>query len=70
MCFLFPFELFIRVFPALRDEVSIWVRCVGFARPSVVVGAAPFLLMDGFRTSVGGFSSRPVPTGVFLGGPR
>ena len=23
--------LFLRVVPALRDEVTIWVRCVGFA---------------------------------------
>ena len=47
MCFLFPFGLFLRVVPALRDDVTIWVGCVGFARPTVVVGAAPFLLMDG-----------------------
>ena len=52
MCFLFPFGLFLHVVPALWDEVTIWVRCVGFARPTVVVGAAPFLLMDGLRTSV------------------
>ena len=38
--------------PALRDEVTIWVRCVGLARLAVVVGAAPFLLMDGLQTSV------------------
>ena len=47
VCFVFPFGLFLRVVPALRDEVTIWVRCVGFARLTVVVGAAPFLLMDG-----------------------
>ena len=52
VCFLFPFGLFIRVIPALRDEVTIWVWCVGFVRLTVVVGAAPFLLMDGLRTSV------------------
>ena len=52
VCFLFPFGLFLRVVPALRDEVTIWVRCVGLVRPTVVVGAAPFLLMDGLRTSV------------------
>ena len=52
MCFLFPFGLFFRVVPALRDEVTIWVKCVGLARPTVVVGAAPFLLMDGLGTSV------------------
>ena len=49
MCFLFPFGLFLRVVPALRDEVTIWVWCVGLARPTVVVGAAPFLLMVGFE---------------------
>ena len=70
VCFLFPFGLFLRVVPALRDDVTIWVRRVGFARPTVVVGAAPFLLMDGLRTSVRGFSSYPVPTGLFPGGPR
>ena len=47
VCFLFPFGLFLCVVPALRVDVTIWVRCVGFARPTVVVGAAPFLLMDG-----------------------
>ena len=47
MCFLFPFGLFLHVVPALSDEVTIWVRCVGFMRPTVVVGATPFLLMDG-----------------------
>ena len=31
VCFLFPFRLFLRVVLALRDEVTIWVRCVGFA---------------------------------------
>ena len=46
MCFLFPFGLFLCVVPALRDEVTIWVRCVVFfARPTVVIDAAPFLLM-------------------------
>ena len=27
MCFPFPFGLFLLVVPALRDEVTIWVRC-------------------------------------------
>ena len=43
---------------------------VGWARPPLVVGAAPFLLMVGLRTSVGGFSSRPVLQVFFPGGPR
>ena len=41
-----------------------------YARPTVSVGAVPFLRMDGLRTSVWGFSSHPVTTGVFPGGPR
>ena len=29
MRFIFPFGLFLRVVPALQDEVTIWVTCVG-----------------------------------------
>ena len=67
VCFPFPFGLFLHVVPALRDEVTIWVRCwLG----SLVVGAAPF--------SPYGWASNlclrllfvPCPTGVFPGGPR
>ena len=29
MCFLFPFGLFLHGVPALRDKVTLWVRCVG-----------------------------------------
>ena len=40
------------------------------ALPPVVAGASPFLLLDGLRTSVWGFSSRPAATGGFPGDPR
>ena len=53
VCFLFPFGLFLHVVTALRDIVTIWVRCVGrfplMPRPTVVAGASPFLLLDGLR---------------------
>ena len=52
VCFPFPFGLFLHVVPALRDEVTMWVR-VGWARPPLVVGADPFSpYMIGLRTSV------------------
>ena len=51
--FSFPFGLFLHVVTALRDIVTIWVRCVGrfslMPRPTVVAGASPFLLLDGLR---------------------
>ena len=55
LVFSFPFGLFLRVVTALRDIVTIWVRCWSvptYARPTVVVGASPFLLLDGLQTSV------------------
>ena len=54
MFFSFPFGLFLRVVTALRDVVTIWVRCWSvptYARPTVVVVLRPFSL-DGLRPSV------------------
>ena len=55
MFFSFPFGLFLCVVTALRDMVTIWVRCWSvptYARPTGVRGASPFLLLDGLRPSV------------------
>ena len=40
------------------------------SRPAVVICAWPYILPDGLRPSVWGFSLRPVAAGAFTGGPH
>ena len=65
LCFSFPFGLFLHVVIAFGMR-SPYGSGVGLVRPPLVVGAAPFLLMVGLRTSVCGFSSRPALQVGFL----
>ena len=69
MCFPFPFGLFLLVVTALRDEVTIWVRC-WFGAPAAGRGCCALSPYGWASNACLRLLFAPCPTVGFPGGPR
>ena len=69
VCFPFPFGLFLHVVPALRDEVTMWVRC-WLGAPAASRGCCALSTYGWASNFCLRLLFAPCPTGVFPGGPR